>query len=236
VPLSLKRQVFDGHFGGYKGRTRGDSDPVSPPDAQQLLARVATIEEELERARERLIEGEEKLDILEQEKQETLGVLTIARRALTDLEQRLAEQRHALAEAEREEAHRRLEKTISDRDSVALRLAETADRVLSNLDELEAARAAVAAAHRPILDDRGARGPVEVPPEPAELAESWDRLVARLRSEIGRNLEEELLEAAARSPMGFAIKDLPTHLRAAAQERRRELMKAAAHRSTSSNE
>jgi hypothetical protein len=227
APLRLfDRRVFDSRFRGYNRRTEGNSDPVSPPDAQQRVAQVGAIEAELGRARERLSEGEEKLDTLEQEKAETLGVVSIARRALSDLEQRLAEERQALAKAEREEARRRLEATVAERDAVARRLAGTADRLLAELDELDAARAAVAAAGRPV--------PLEPPSEPAELAEAWDRMLARLQSDVGRNLEEELLEAAARSPMGFAIKDLPPHLRPAAQERRRALMKASAARRSQS--
>jgi molecular chaperone GrpE (heat shock protein) len=226
-----RRPSFDGHvfanrLRGYNRRTERDSDPVSPPAPQQRAEQVRAIEAELGRARERLTEGEGKLETLEQEKAETLGVVSIARRAMSDLEQRLAVERQALAKAEREEARRRLEATIAERDSVARRLAGTATRLLAELDELEAARAAVAAAGRAV--------PLEIPSEPAELAEAWDRLLARLQSDVGRNLEEELLEAAARSPMGFAIKDLPPHLRPAAQERRRALMKAAAARRSQS--
>ncbi len=70
----------------------------------------------------------------------------------------------------------------------------------------------------------GRTQPVALPPEPVALAESWDRLVARIRTELDQNLEEELLEAAARNPLAHAIDDLPAHLRAAARERRRTLL------------
>ena len=42
---------------------------------------------------------------------------------------------------------------------------------------------------------------------------------------IGAELENDLVEAAARSPLGVAIDDLPAHLRALATERRSALLK-----------
>jgi hypothetical protein len=50
--------------------------------------------------------------------------------------------------------------------------------------------------------------------------------VKRVGTSLDATLEEELLDAAARSPLGNAICDLPVHLREAAQERRRALIKA----------
>jgi hypothetical protein len=63
------------------------------------------------------------------------------------------------------------------------------------------------------------------PPEPDALRRNWERLIDRIRSDLGGELDRELVETAARSPFGNAINDLPVHLRALAAERRRALLK-----------
>jgi capsular polysaccharide biosynthesis protein len=207
---------------------RGESEPMSSPETQRLVANVSALEEELERLRARLHEGEERLEALEQQKAETAGSVAMARRALGEFEERLAEQRRDLAEAEHEDARRRLDELVAKRDAAAIQVAAAVHQTLGQLDELDAARAAVAAGRDAIVGGQAdAQRTVELPSEPLELTEAWDRLTTRVRAHIDERLEDELLDAAARSPLGHAIDDLPAHLRAAAQERRRVLLNAA---------
>ena len=201
---------------------------MSSPETQRLVANVSALEEELERLRARLHEGEERLEALEQQKAETAGSVAMARRALGEFEERLAEQRRDLAEAEHEDARRSLDELVAKRDAAAIQVAAAVHQTLGQLDELDAARAAVAAGRDAIVGGQAdAQRTVELPSEPLELTEAWDRLTTRVRAHIDERLEDELLDAAARSPLGHAIDDLPAHLRAAAQERRRVLLNAA---------
>jgi hypothetical protein len=50
------------------------------------------------------------------------------------------------------------------------------------------------------------------PSEPEVYAEEWSRLEKLVRQKAQWQLEKDLVEAAAASPMGNAIKDLPVHL------------------------
>jgi hypothetical protein len=62
-------------------------------------------------------------------------------------------------------------------------------------------------------------------PEPEALQESWEQLIDYIRNDLDAELEQDLIETAARSPLGDAINDLPAYLRALAIERRRALIK-----------
>jgi hypothetical protein len=95
---------------------------------------------------------------------------------------------------------------------------------LTQLDELAAARETVAVAIDAIRMLAGRAAVPEPPAEPQAFRESWDYLIERMRTELGGQLERDLIDAAARSPSGNAIKDLPSHLRALATERRRALL------------
>jgi hypothetical protein len=147
----------------------------------------------------------------------------LAQRAISDLERRLAEQREVLARQQRlDEARDRLGQAVADRDAAATRLAATAETLIAQLDELSSMKETVTTA-RQAVHAAGERRTIDLPREPAELREAWDRLIERIRTDLGNQLEHELLDAAARSPFGNAIRDLPAHLRAAARERRAAL-------------
>lgn len=187
---------------------------------------MAALEQELERSHARLREGQEAIADLERRKAEAAGSVAVAERAINELQQRLVEQREALARFERlNEAHRQLDIRIGERDTAAGEVADTVAQLLAQLDDLAAARETVAVARNAVRVLAGRGGVDEAPPEPAALRENWERLIERIRSEIGTELETDLVEAAARSPLGVAIDDLPAHLRALATERRRALLK-----------
>ena len=78
-----------------------------------------------------------------------------------------------------------------------------------------------------MLELTNGRGPTDLPPEPEDLQEQWDRLAGHVRRGLGQQLDDELIDAAARSPMGAAIGDLPRHLQEAARRRRQLLMRSA---------
>ena len=56
--------------------------------------------------------------------------------------------------------------------------------------------------------------------EPAAASQSIEMLTDTVREHFESQLERDLVEAAARSPMGYEIQKLPAHLQALARERR----------------
>jgi chromosome segregation ATPase len=202
---------------------------VEHPSSEELAANIAALEEERSKAAARLREAEERAAALAEELAETGNRAELARRTIAEFEARVAEQREALATAEAfEAAYRQLSVALEHRDESARRLAAVARQLLAQLDELDAARAALRSAQRDLTSRYGrATGDShETPPEPEELADAWNALRSRLRDEIGRNLDEELLEAATTSLLPSAIDDLPPHLREAARRRLLERRRA----------
>jgi hypothetical protein len=230
MPRTTANGAVDEHGASPAAPTempKGESKVVETTDVQSLVRHVSALEEELDRARGRLRQGEEELEKLELQKTRTADSLAKARRELDELEAQLADQRTALVEAEQAEGRRRLEEQVLRRDSAAVRVVGRIDALLADIEELEAARAAVAGLCASVsVGLKGTTGGFEAPPEPDALAEAWDRLSTCLEADAGQRLENELLDAAARSPLGYAINDLPAHLRAAAQERRRAFFHA----------
>ena len=121
---------------------------------------------------------------------------------------------------------------MKDRHETAKSLAESAELLLDRLAALdrlrEAARSAWATAEsrgkavgKPLDPAAGA----ELEADPEVMRESWDRLSQEVRKRIDERFEDDLVEAAAHSPMGNAIRDLPEHLRELARQRRLALMR-----------
>jgi hypothetical protein len=123
------------------------------------------------------------------------------------------------------EAHRQLAVRIRERDAAASDVADTVAQLLTQLENLAAARETAAAAQDSLRALAGRSGVGDVPREPEALQENWEQLIEHIRNDLGAELEQDLIEAAARSPFGDAIKDLPEYLRAVATERRRALIK-----------
>lgn len=194
------------------------------PDPEDLRLTLAALEQELERAHSRLREGQEAIDDLERRKAEAAGSVVVAERAIKELEQRLVEEREALARAQRlAEAEREVSSRIDERDAAAKRVAHAVTQLLTTLDELAATRESVAEAQGAVRLLAGRSATRVAPPEPDELRQNWERLIERIRSDLGAELDRDLIEAAARSPFGNAINDLPPHLQRLAAERRRAL-------------
>jgi hypothetical protein len=76
-------------------------------------------------------------------------------------------------------------------------------------------------ARRHSLSESGREALTEPDREPPGVNQARELLVGLVRQWLDRELERELVEAAARSPMGHEIEKLPEHLRALARERRR---------------
>jgi chromosome segregation ATPase len=194
---------------------------------QQPVPDGTAPERELDRMRAELAETERTLVALERQSAELSDPPTNIRRAIGKLERNLARQRQALNRTELEAARRDYDERVAERDSIALRLADALPQILDDIVALDDARAAAFDARERLERLRPTRETRPLRPEPTKLADRWEELITRVRKELDDRLDDELLDAAARSPFGRAIRDLPTHLREAAGHRRRLLLKDA---------
>ena len=131
-----------------------------------------------------------------------------------------------------EQARRVFEQVLQNRTEAGKSVAEAAEVLLERLAALdglrEEARSAWAAAQvraKAVGKQLDPAAGAEVEADPEVMRESWDRLSQEVRKRIDEHFEDDLVEAAARSPMGRAISDLPEHLRQLARQRRLALMR-----------
>jgi hypothetical protein len=198
-------------------------------DRDNLLRQVTALEKDLEAAAAQARDAEEVLERLEVSQSEAAGRLALASRARTDLEQRLAELHEALRVAERKALEQAYRQALAVRDKAAEQAAVAIDRALAAVENLDQARAALKSAWDEAASG-GARLPDAWPTDPDVYSDQWSRLEHLVREMAQLQLERDLVEAAATSPMGNAIRDLPIHLQQLARERRRiALRSAAAH-------
>jgi chromosome segregation ATPase len=187
---------------------------------------------EAEIAKLRALEHEEDSAVaaLREEIEARLGRLSLTRRALADHQEAVEKKRSELDEKLADQARRLFEQVLQDRTAAGKAVAEAAEILLERLHDLdtldEEARSAWEAAQFRVsatgkLLDPGAGDELEADPE--VMRESWDRLSHEVRKRIDENFEHELVEAAAQSPMGHAIPNLPEHLRELARQRRLDL-------------
>ena len=186
----------------------------------KLLREIADLDAELTTLRADEAQRGSTLASLEGRAAELTARISEARTAIAEREQRL-EQAHAeLADALREEAFRQAQDAM---DATAGTVADSIDRLLSALEAYEVARGAVTDARSQLPPSVQARlGAKDVPDPPMHdaVAEAWTRLVSAVGPNGDQELDDQLVEAAARSAMGHAIPALPAHLRELARRRR----------------
>lgn len=203
-------------------------DAVRSADVSRELA---ALQEEIAALRAADQEEESALAALEAELTERREYLAVARSLLADQEKGIEQKRAELEKAIADDARERFEEVMREREAVATSLAEAAELLLEQLAALDRsqddAREAWAAAQSARV--AGRRSDVQAPPEitaePEVMRDSWDRLCQEIRKRINDQFEDELVDAASRSPLGSAINDLPLHLRDAARQRRRAIMR-----------
>jgi chromosome segregation ATPase len=197
---------------------------VSSDDARKELA---ALERELERARQAAEKNQAALSALDEQRREREGRLTVALRAQQDFERRLEEKRVELARAEAEAAVASFREALADRDAAAEAFASAARSAILLLQELDAAQEAAGVAWDGLVE-RGAAKLVAaadgLPREdprvaPAAVAEALAMLTDLVRQRADLELESDLVEAAARSPLGNEIANLPKHLQDLARAR-----------------
>ena len=195
-------------------------------DQDKLQRQVTALERDLELAAAQARDAEEALQRLEASQSEAAGRLTLASRAKADLEQRLVQLHGTLRDVEREAAEQACREALAARDGAAEEAATAIDRAVAAVENLDKARVSARRAWEEATK-AGAKLLDASPAEPVVYAEEWSRLEKLVRQKAKWQLEKDLVEAAAASPMGNAIKDLPVHLQQLARKRR-----GALHRTT----
>ena len=195
-------------------------------DKDELKREIKAMERELQHARQLAEKNQAALSALDEQRSEREGRLTLALRAQEDYERRLEEKRAELARAEAEAALEALKNELRNRDVAAEAFASAAQSVIERLQDFDTAQEEVEKARQAIL----LRGPAELRAAAAELldepgappavfAEALTTLTDIVSQRADHDLERDLVEAAARSPMGNDISRLPTHLQGLARER-----------------
>jgi len=199
-------------------------------DTNEIERELARLEKELQRVVHLARKSDAALAALEEQRDEYAGRLQLARRAEEDVKRRIDEKRVELQRAEDEAVIENYERAVGERESAAERFASAASAAVAALREYEAAQESVAHALKAVRSRPGAGRSVKSEAEPAIVAQSVELLVDAVRKRLDTDFERDLVEAAARSPMGHDIKNLPAHLQALARERRLAILNEATRR------
>jgi hypothetical protein len=148
------------------------------------------------------------------------------RSTLAALEQQLDELRAQIAEARRIEVERDQRLEHATGEAAAEALGDAIDRVLAAIAAYDEARATAAATRSQLPPAAMPDAPPEPPPAAKHeaVSERWAALLAAVGPRGEQELEDDLVEAAARSAMGHAIPALPAHLRPLARRRREDYL------------
>lgn len=196
-------------------------------EIEALKAEIAVLESTAD-------EDEAAVSALAEEIEARQGRATITRQALADYRERIKERRADFEQALAAEARALFEDVLRDRDEAGQAVAAAAELVLERLraldqlqDETEAAWKNVTSRSKALSrpDDYEIARHVETQPE--VMREAWGRLADEVRQRVNEEFMDELVEAAATSSTGRAIKDLPAHLQELAKQRRRAWLEEA---------
>jgi YesN/AraC family two-component response regulator len=204
-----------------------------PIDTDEINHQLAQLEEHLRQARQDAEESDAALATLEEQRLEREGQLALARRAEEELGRRIEEKRAELKRAEAESALEAYDRSVNALNAIAEKVASAVEAVVAALGDYDAAQERVAKEWETVLRSRSAAGDSragKIPEsgrEPTVLTEAFETLADVVRERLDGELERDLVEAAARSPMGNDIAKLPVHLQALARERRRSITQEA---------
>ncbi len=192
-------------------------------ERQQVEQKLATAEAQRAQAARRLAENEQRLAQLEDERVALLNGAEMARRGVSDFDEHLERLRSELAAVQIDEARADVVQSVRSRDQAVEQAAATFEASLVALRRIDQARVSVAEAHGRLraLEPTARES---VPPEPDTLEEKWAEFASVFQERTGRQLETDLVDAAARSVTLRAIDELPGHLRELALQRRHDLM------------
>lgn len=190
-------------------------------DAQHVVSEIEGLRAELEAVQARRIEYEALLEDLARQQNEAAAQLELSQKEAAESSARLLEREAELEKVRQQEAaYDAFREALSRRDAAGLEAAAAIDAVVAGLLEY-------AQRHEMVLETREAVTPgydVTMMREPQELVDAWQRLIELVRSRIDEKLEDEVVDAAARSSFAQEIEKLPKHLQAVARIRRRQYL------------
>jgi hypothetical protein len=185
-------------------------------DVEQQLTSAT---EQRQQALARLQAAEARAEELAEQQSAIRGEVSIAQRAVAEFTDQIARLEQAVAELRIEEAREAVAAAVRVRDDTAAKAAAAIDAALTLLEQLEEHRRAVADAAKRVRAVTATPGPLP-PMEPAVLEEPLQRLEEFVRARSDDALMDDAVTAAATSPLGRAIHDLPVHLQELARRRR----------------
>jgi chromosome segregation ATPase len=191
-------------------------------EAKEIEQQLEALRHDLDEAHARAAHQEGQLSELDERRAEAADRLQLALRQAEEFRAELERKEAQLEEARRQAAIAEVEEAVRRRDETAIHVAAAITQVVDGLEALDGRREELAQAQSE-LASTGHR--VETPDEPPSFEEAIERLVTVVRAMLDEALEDELLEAAARSSRPRAIDELPPHLQEAARTRRRQLAK-----------
>jgi chromosome segregation ATPase len=197
-------------------------DDEQRDEMKDLELQLEALRRDLDEARARADQHEGMLSELDERRAETADRLELSLRQVEQFKVELERKEAELEEARRQAALAEVEEAARRRDEAAHKVAAAITTVIEGLDELDSLREELQRVRSTHASDGLL---VEVDDEPAEFGDAIDRLVALVRGLLDETLEDELLDAAARSSRPRAIDELPKHLQEAARARRRQLAK-----------
>jgi hypothetical protein len=190
----------------------------------EVERQLASATEQRRQALARLQAAEERAEELAEQQDAIRGEISIAQRAAADFTDHIARLEQAVAEMRIDEAREAVGAAVRVRDDTAAEAAAAVDAALTLLDQLEEHRRAVAEAAERLRAATPTPGPAP-PMEPAILGEPLQRLEAFVRARSDHALMDDAVTAAATSPLGRGIRDLPAHLQELARQRRERLLR-----------
>jgi chromosome segregation ATPase len=189
-------------------------------EMKDIELQLEALRRDLDEARARADQHQGTLSELDERRAETADRLELSLRQVEEFRAELERKEIELEEARERAAIAEIEEAAGHRDEAARKVAAAITTVIEGLDELDGLRDEL---ERLRSTHESAGIFVGVEAEPGELGEAIERLVTVVRGLLDETLEDELLEAAARSSRPRAIEELPVHLQEAARARRRRL-------------
>jgi chromosome segregation ATPase len=202
--------------------TVSDSGAVSR-DVEQLEQELVDLRTSVEKDTSSFAELERQVGDLKDRLDRTVE-------SVRSVEARLEAKRIELVEARRAEAVAAYKDHLSARDERALGVAHRTDELLAELDAYDRDTAATREILAEMRNHRGyelqaAEVEAELADDPEPYREAWERLAEVVKARSGKPMEEQLIDAAERSPIPRAIENLPEHLQDEAHARRRARIK-----------
>jgi hypothetical protein len=186
---------------------------------------IAALERELQRMRHEAEKNRAALSALDEQRREREDRLTLVLRAEKDFERLLEEKRVQLSRAEAKAALEAFKRALADRDVAAEAFSSAARSVMLRLQEFDAAQQNAESGWQAVFQSGDA---IELPDDdphapPRAFTEALGTLIELLSQRADRQLERDLVETAARSPLGNDISTLPAHLQELARARYRAI-------------